>query len=68
MVLRAVLLGLPIGVTFLSTVGSVARVDGVSMQPVSVKLFDEERYGNDQHFYSLFRSSIQTAEAMIMCS
>lgn len=33
-VCRSVLLGLPIGITFLDTVGYVARVEGISMQPV----------------------------------
>ncbi|CAK1541825.1 unnamed protein product [Leptosia nina] len=32
--LRSMLLGVPIGVTFLDTVGYVARVEGISMQPV----------------------------------
>lgn len=27
------LIGLPVGVTFLDTVGYIARVDGISMQP-----------------------------------
>ncbi|XP_053617774.1 mitochondrial inner membrane protease subunit 2 [Plodia interpunctella] len=31
---RSIFVGLPIGVTFLDTVGYVARVEGVSMQPV----------------------------------
>lgn len=31
--LKAVLFGIPIGITFIDTVGYVARVDGVSMQP-----------------------------------
>ncbi|CAG4931951.1 unnamed protein product [Colias eurytheme] len=31
---RSMLLGVPIGVTFLDTVGYVARVEGISMQPV----------------------------------
>lgn len=30
---KSVLLGLPIGITFLDTVGYVARVEGISMQP-----------------------------------
>ncbi|KAJ0173280.1 hypothetical protein K1T71_011456 [Dendrolimus kikuchii] len=33
-VCKSVLLGLPIGITFLDTVGYVARVEGISMQPV----------------------------------
>lgn len=32
-ILRNILLGIPIGITFLDTVGYVARVEGVSMQP-----------------------------------
>ncbi|XP_039969424.1 mitochondrial inner membrane protease subunit 2 [Bactrocera neohumeralis] len=31
--IKSVLLGIPIGVTFLDCVGYVARVDGISMQP-----------------------------------
>ncbi|CAF4803501.1 mitochondrial inner membrane protease subunit 2 [Pieris napi] len=31
--LRSMLLGVPIGVTFLDTIGYVARVEGISMQP-----------------------------------
>ncbi|XP_038215352.1 mitochondrial inner membrane protease subunit 2 [Zerene cesonia] len=31
---RSMLFGVPIGVTFLDTVGYVARVEGISMQPV----------------------------------
>lgn len=31
---RSVIFGVPIGVTFLDTVGYVARVEGISMQPV----------------------------------
>lgn len=31
---RSVVFGVPIGITFLDTVGYVARVEGVSMQPV----------------------------------
>lgn len=31
---RNILIGVPIGVTFLDTVGYVARVEGISMQPV----------------------------------
>ncbi|XP_046424761.1 mitochondrial inner membrane protease subunit 2 [Neodiprion virginianus] len=31
--LRNILIGIPIGITFLDTVGYVARVEGVSMQP-----------------------------------
>ena len=32
-IFRAVLLGIPIGITIIDTVGYIARVDGVSMQP-----------------------------------
>ncbi|XP_054282943.1 mitochondrial inner membrane protease subunit 2-like [Macrosteles quadrilineatus] len=32
-ILKAVLLGIPVGITFVDFVGYVARVDGVSMQP-----------------------------------
>lgn len=32
-IFKAVLLGIPIGVTIIDTVGYIARVDGVSMQP-----------------------------------
>lgn len=31
--LRSVLLGIPVGITFLDTVGYVAKVEGISMQP-----------------------------------
>lgn len=31
--LKSILIGVPIGITFLDTVGYVARVDGISMQP-----------------------------------
>lgn len=31
--IKSVILGLPIGITFLESVGYVARVDGISMQP-----------------------------------
>lgn len=31
---KSVILGVPIGITFLDTVGYVARVEGISMQPV----------------------------------
>lgn len=31
--LKSVIVGLPIGITFLDSVGYVARVDGISMQP-----------------------------------
>lgn len=30
---KSVIVGVPIGITFLDTVGYVARVDGISMQP-----------------------------------
>lgn len=30
---KSILVGIPIGITFLDTVGYVARVDGISMQP-----------------------------------
>ncbi|XP_045503812.1 mitochondrial inner membrane protease subunit 2 [Colias croceus] len=33
-IFRSMLFGVPIGVTFLDTVGYVARVEGISMQPV----------------------------------
>lgn len=33
-VAKSLLIGVPIGVTFLDTVGYVARVEGISMQPV----------------------------------
>lgn len=32
--IKSIIIGLPIGVTFLDLVGYVARVDGISMQPV----------------------------------
>lgn len=32
-VIRNILIGIPIGITFVDTVGYVARVEGVSMQP-----------------------------------
>ncbi|XP_011312468.1 mitochondrial inner membrane protease subunit 2 isoform X3 [Fopius arisanus] len=32
-IVRNILLGIPIGVTFVNTVGYVARVEGISMQP-----------------------------------
>lgn len=32
-ILRNILIGVPIGITFLDTVGYVARVEGISMQP-----------------------------------
>ncbi|XP_049879604.1 mitochondrial inner membrane protease subunit 2 [Pectinophora gossypiella] len=32
--LRSVMFGVPIGITFLDTVGYVAKVEGISMQPV----------------------------------
>lgn len=31
--LKSVIIGLPIGITFLDSVGYIARVDGISMQP-----------------------------------
>ncbi|XP_015176147.1 PREDICTED: mitochondrial inner membrane protease subunit 2 [Polistes dominula] len=31
--LRSVLIGIPVGITFLDTVGYVAKVEGISMQP-----------------------------------
>lgn len=31
--IKSVIVGLPIGITFLDSVGYVARVDGISMQP-----------------------------------
>lgn len=31
--IKSIIVGLPIGITFLDTVGYVARVDGISMQP-----------------------------------
>lgn len=30
---KHVLIGIPVGVTFLNTIGYIARVDGISMQP-----------------------------------
>ncbi|CAG2061873.1 unnamed protein product [Timema podura] len=33
LVLKSVLVGIPIGITFFDTVGYVARVEGISMQP-----------------------------------
>ncbi|XP_059471666.1 mitochondrial inner membrane protease subunit 2 [Neocloeon triangulifer] len=45
--LRSVLLGIPIGVTFFDSIGYVARVEGVSMQPT----FNPDTEGSSDFVY-----------------
>uniref|UniRef100_A0A8D9ESN1 Mitochondrial inner membrane protease subunit 2 n=1 Tax=Cacopsylla melanoneura TaxID=428564 RepID=A0A8D9ESN1_9HEMI len=45
-VLRSMLMGVPVGVTFLDSIGYIARVDGTSMQPV----FNPDRNYQDYVF------------------
>ncbi|XP_075983786.1 mitochondrial inner membrane protease subunit 2 [Anticarsia gemmatalis] len=49
-VCKSVILGVPIGITFLDTVGYVARVEGISMQPVLNP--DSKSNNNDYVFLS----------------
>ncbi|CAB3220230.1 unnamed protein product [Arctia plantaginis] len=46
---KSIILGVPIGITFLDTVGYVARVEGISMQPV---LNPDSKSNNDYVFLS----------------
>lgn len=45
-IFKSILFGVPIGVTFLDSIGYVARVDGTSMQPV----FNPDRNNQDYVF------------------
>lgn len=57
-------MGVPIGVTFLDCVGYVARVDGISMQPV----FNPERNSRDYVFLNRWSArSLQVERGEIIC-
>ncbi|XP_076279477.1 mitochondrial inner membrane protease subunit 2 [Lasioglossum baleicum] len=65
--LRGVLFGIPIGITYLDRIGSIAKVDGVSMQPT----LNPDSWGNDfvyLNHWAIHTQGIQRGEIVAVKS